>query len=163
MTPVTGTTNLIFPLFSFVVPDFGNIVALRDRMQQEVGRVPFVWCFLMKHIIPHILIILFVNLAQSENADGEPLFGNYSGYPTKPYQILGMLSFVFVLFVFVLGVLFPDLYAPLALPQCKEAEMELSKYMNRNSRLSQSVKLAANDKEDSDKNVEASEVNEQDA
>jgi len=106
---------------------FGNIVALRDRMQTQIGRVPFVWCFLMKHIIPHLLIILFINLAQSTNDDG-PLFGNYGGYETKPYQVLGILTFVFTLFVFAVGVIFPDLYAPLALPQVKEAEMELAKY-----------------------------------
>jgi hypothetical protein len=66
---------------------FGNIVTLRNRMQRYVGRVPFVWCFLMRHIIPNLLLIIFVNLAQSTNSDGDPLFGHYSGYPMKPFQM----------------------------------------------------------------------------
>lgn len=32
-------------------------------------------------------IILFVNLAQSDNGYGEPTVGNYENYPTKPYQV----------------------------------------------------------------------------
>jgi hypothetical protein len=112
---------------------FGNIVALRDRMEIHIGHVPFVWCLLMKHFIPHVLIILFVNLAQStvvsEETDlDKPLLGNYGGYPFAPYQILGILVVVFTLILFLVGVIFPDLYAPLALPQTKEAEMELEKY-----------------------------------
>jgi hypothetical protein len=112
---------------------FGNIVALRDRMQVHIGPVPFVWCVLMKHFIPHVLIILFVNLAQSTVVIGEveleaPLLGNYGGYPNAPYQILGILVVVFTLVLFLVGAIFPDLYAPLALPQTKEAEMELEKY-----------------------------------
>lgn len=106
---------------------FGNVVALRNRMQRYIGRVPFVWCVLMKHFIPHILIILFVNLAQSQNSFG-PLFGNYGGYVMLPFQALGIVCFSFTLFLFVVGVLFPYLYAPLALPQTKEAKMELAKY-----------------------------------
>ena len=49
---------------------FGNILALRDRMQKQIGPVPFIWCVLMRHFIPHILIILFVNLAQSKHIVG---------------------------------------------------------------------------------------------
>ncbi|KAL3931612.1 MAG: hypothetical protein SGARI_004163 [Bacillariaceae sp.] len=107
---------------------FGNIVALRNRMQRYIGRVPFIWCFLMKHIIPHLLIILFVNLAQTKTADGKHLMGGYGGYPMQPFQVLGILTFAFTLFLFLLGLAFPGLYAPLALPQNKEAEMELSRY-----------------------------------
>jgi hypothetical protein len=66
---------------------FGNIVALSNRMQRYIGHVPFIWCFLMRHIIPHLLIILFVNLAQSGNGYGDPLFGNYAGYAKKPFQM----------------------------------------------------------------------------
>ena len=112
---------------------FGNIVALRNRMQRYIGRVPFIWCFLMKHIIPNLLIVLFINLAQTRTDTGKPLMGGYGGYPTTPYQVLGILTFAFTLFVFLLGLAFPNLYAPLALPQTKEAEMELSKYTGRAS------------------------------
>ena len=107
---------------------FGNIVKLRNEMQQVIGKVPFVWCLLMKHFIPHVLIILFVNLAQSEASPGVTQFGGYGGYPTNPYQVLGIIVVVFTLVIFVAGVIFPDLYAPLALPQTEEAKKELEKY-----------------------------------
>lgn len=107
---------------------FGNILSLRDRMQEVIGTVPFIWCVLMKHFIPHVLIILFVNLAQSKTDEGEPLLGNYGGYPDLPYQVLGIIVVAVTLLLFLGGVAFPNLYAPLALPQTDEAKMELSKY-----------------------------------
>jgi len=107
---------------------FGNILLLRDRMQAVIGKVPFVWCLLMKHFIPQVLIILFVNLANSKNADGKSVFGNYSGYPAQPYQVLGIIVVAFTLLIFIVGVLVPGLYAPLALPQTDEAKEELEKY-----------------------------------
>jgi hypothetical protein len=107
---------------------FGNILALRDRMQEVIGPVPFIWCLLMKHFIPHVLIILFVNLAQSKTEDGETLLGNYSGYADHPYQILGIIVVAFTLILFLGGVFFPDIYAPLALPQTDEAKQELNRY-----------------------------------
>jgi solute carrier family 6 GABA transporter-like protein 1 len=101
----------------------GNILALRDRIQPVIGSVPFVWCLLMKHFIPQALIILFINLAQADNGiDGTPKFGNYGAYESRPFQALGMCCFFFALFLFVNGLIFPELYAPLALPQVKEAE-----------------------------------------
>ena len=107
---------------------FGNILSLRDRMQEVIGKVPFIWCVLMKHFIPHVLIVLFVNLAQSKNGDGEPLLGNYGNYPNLPYQVLGIIVVAFTLVLFLGGVIFPNLYAPLALPQTDEAKAELKKY-----------------------------------
>jgi hypothetical protein len=107
----------------------GNIVFLRDRIQPVIGNIPFIWCVLMKHVIPHLLIILFINLAQSDNGEGDAIFGGYGGYATSPFQILGILTWVFALFIFLAGVGFPKLYEPLALPQIKEGEEEMSKYM----------------------------------
>lgn len=107
---------------------FGNILKLRNEMQEVIGPVPFVWCLLMKHFIPHVLIVLFVNLAQSDTDEGKDQLGGYGGYPTNPYQVLGIIVVTFTLVIFVLGVLFPDLYAPLALPQTEEAKKELTKY-----------------------------------
>lgn len=101
----------------------GNILALRNRIQPVIGPIPFIWCFLMKHIIPHILIILFVNLAQSDNGAGEPIFGGYGSYPTGPYQVLGILTFVFALFLFINGLIFPTLYEPLAKPQVHDDDI----------------------------------------
>mmetsp|Transcript_20654 Transcript_20654/g.48744 ORF Transcript_20654/g.48744 Transcript_20654/m.48744 type:complete len:547 (+) Transcript_20654:40-1680(+) len=120
---------------------FGNITSLRDRMQDVIGSVPFIWCVLMKHFIPHVLIVLFVNLAQSKNADGNPTLGNYSDYPNQPYQVLGIIVVAFTLVLFFGGVFFPDLYAPLALPQTAEAKEELEKYAaGTDSAVSEEVK-----------------------
>jgi len=116
------TSSLMYEVY------FGNIVALRDRMQAVIGKVPFIWCLLMKHFIPNILIILFVNLAQTEQEPGKPLLGNYGDYPVTPYQVLGIIVVAFTLFVFLVGVFFPNVYAPLALPQTDEAKEELKKY-----------------------------------
>ena len=107
---------------------FGNILSLRDRMQEVIGPVPFIWCVLMKHFIPHVLIILFVNLAQSKDGNGDTLLGNYGSYPNNPYQVLGIIVVAFTLVLFLGGVIFPTLYAPLALPQTEEAKQELEKY-----------------------------------
>merc|ERR1712025_692578 len=106
---------------------FGNIVALRDRMKGVIGGVPFIWCVLMKHFIPHVLIILFINLAQTKNEDGKPKLGNYGEY-RSPYQVMGCLVVAFTLVLFLVGVFLPNLYAPLALPQTEEAKQELEKY-----------------------------------
>jgi hypothetical protein len=101
---------------------FGNIVRLRDRIQPMLGPIPFVWCFLIKQFIPHILIILFLNLARSDNGAGDPIFGGYGEYADMPYQVLGILTFVFALVVVIIGAIFPKLYEPLAMPQVADYE-----------------------------------------
>merc|ERR1711862_333347 len=69
-----------------------NVFELRDQLSESgVGYLPAIWCILIKHIIPALLLILFVNLAGAKNSDGLPLFGNYGGYVTYPYQFLGIL------------------------------------------------------------------------
>ena len=111
----------------------GNILSLRDRIQPVIGTVPTIWCVLMKHIIPQVLIVLFVNLARSDNGEGEPIFGGYGSYVTWPFQVLGMLTFIFALVIFVVGLAVPNLYAPLAQPQTKEAEELLESYGKKSS------------------------------
>lgn len=131
---------------------FGNIEALRAKIEPVIGRIPFAWVFLMKHFIPHVLIILFVNLAQSETGyatddDGEeipgtnnPQFGHYGHYATRPYQILGIMTFVFASFLFLAGLVLPQLYEPLAMPQTLEAMAELEQYMTKEEYEKLSVK-----------------------
>ena len=69
----------------------------------------------MKQFIPHLILILFINLAAADNAIGESLFGHYGEYVSWPFQILGILAVVFVLFLFVLGLAAPNLYEGLEL------------------------------------------------
>jgi hypothetical protein len=110
-----------------------NILFLTFASPFDNFSVPALWCFLVKQFIPHVLIILFINLAQSDNGvaapDDGPIFGGYGGYEKKPYQVLGILTFVFALFLFLLGLILPDVYAPLALPQNEMAEEEFNKWI----------------------------------
>jgi hypothetical protein len=98
--------------------------------------VPFLWCLLIKQFIPHVLIILFINLAQSNNGvaapDDGPIFGGYGGYENRPYQVLGILTFAFAAFLFLVGLAFPDVYATLAVPQNEKAEEEANKWAEGN-------------------------------
>jgi hypothetical protein len=93
---------------------YGNISRLRDQIQPVIGPIPFIWVILMKNFIPHVLIVLFLNLCASENGAG-----NYGGYAIRPYQLLGLISFIFAIFLFFVGLLVPEVYEPLALPQTK--------------------------------------------
>jgi solute carrier family 6 GABA transporter-like protein 1 len=95
---------------------FKNMFDLKDRIEPVVGWIPRIWCLLIKQFIPHVLLILFINLAQSKTDDGEPSFGGIYGLPTKPFQIIGILCFAFALFLFSVGLLIPSFYDVLAPP-----------------------------------------------
>jgi hypothetical protein len=94
---------------------FGNILDLRDKLSSQIGYLPGVWAFLMKQIIPHIILILFINLAQSEVEGGKSRFGHYGGYTAWPYQILGYGAVIFAFFLFLVGLVVPDVYNGLTL------------------------------------------------
>jgi hypothetical protein len=91
-------------------------VDLRDKIEPVIGHFPYGWCFLNKQFIPQLLLILFVNLSQSPTESGQPVFGHYGSYVTKPFQVLGILTFVFAAAIFTLGFVFPEAYKPLRLP-----------------------------------------------
>jgi hypothetical protein len=40
----------------------GNVLNLRSELEATVGYIPWIWAFLMKHVIPQTLLILFFNL-----------------------------------------------------------------------------------------------------
>lgn len=40
----------------------GNVLRLRSELEATVGYMPWIWAFLMKHVIPQTLLILFFNL-----------------------------------------------------------------------------------------------------
>merc|ERR1712048_564928 len=73
---------------------YGNIGRLRDQIQPVIGYIPFVWVVLIKNFVPHVLIVLFVNLCASSSGAG-----SYGGYAIRPYQLLGLLCFIFAFFV----------------------------------------------------------------
>jgi hypothetical protein len=80
------------------------------------------WAFPIWLVLPEQTIYsptsfdLFVNLSQSPTESGQPVFGHYGSYVTKPFQVLGILTFVFAAAIFTLGFVFPEAYKPLRLP-----------------------------------------------
>lgn len=93
---------------------FGNIGRLRDEIQPVIGYIPVVWMVWIKNLVPHTCILLFCNLLTSANGAG-----NYGDYAIRPYQLTGLLCFMFAFFTFFIGFMVPEVYKPLALPQTK--------------------------------------------
>jgi hypothetical protein len=94
---------------------FRNIMELREKLASTIGFLPTIWAYMIKQMIPHVVLVLFINLAQSTTTDGEPLFGNYGGYVSWPFQIIGYGTVVFAFGLFLIGFAAPDLYAGLSL------------------------------------------------
>jgi hypothetical protein len=92
---------------------FGNMRDYKNTMEPVIGWVPTAWCLLVKHFIPQVLLILFINLATSENDDGKSVFGRYGDYPMEPYQAIGIFVVCLSIAVFFVGLLFPDVYSGL--------------------------------------------------
>jgi hypothetical protein len=99
---------------------FANMFDLKEKLEPVIGYVPSIWCILVRHLIPHILLILFINLARAHNDVGQSLFGHYGQFATWPYQVLGMLTAVFAFFLFLIGVAAPKTMAWLDLPPEKQ-------------------------------------------
>jgi len=89
---------------------FGNIMALREELKISVGFLPKIWAYMMKQFIPHIILILFFNLAVAKREDGSPQFSGYGEYTQWPYQIMGYGVTFFAIFIFALGLIVPDIY-----------------------------------------------------
>lgn len=89
---------------------FGNVMDLRKQLSETVGFLPSVWAIMIKQFIPHILLILFINLARSKGG-----LGTYGGYSQWPYQIIGYGCMLFAAVVFLVGFTCPDLYNGLSL------------------------------------------------
>ena len=43
---------------------FGNIFELKNLIAPVVGWIPGLWCYMIKMFLPHLLLLLWVNLAQ---------------------------------------------------------------------------------------------------
>ena len=105
----------------------GNVMDLKNQLSGVVGYMPWMWAFMMKQMIPHILLILFINLCVAENDDGDSLFGHYEGYVAWPFQVLGILCVCFAAILVLIGVAKPEVYFGFDIPAKKElAEAEAS-------------------------------------
>lgn len=47
----------------------GNVINLTKELESSVW-IPLAWPFLLKHFIPQVLLILFINLAFAKNDSG---------------------------------------------------------------------------------------------
>jgi len=93
-----------------------NVMDFKAELSSVVGWIPDMWAWMMKLVIPHILLILFINLCLSDNGSGEPLFGNYGDYVKWPYQVLGILCVVFAASLALIGAVVPELFEGADLP-----------------------------------------------
>jgi len=94
---------------------FDNIFDFKKKVEPVVGYCPYVWCILIKQIVPHVLIVILVNLIDSKVVsegvfEGKSVFGHYGHYPYAPYQTLGILTFCFVAFLFLIGAIYPPIF-----------------------------------------------------
>lgn len=93
----------------------GNMWHLKGELLGVIRYIPDIWFFLIKHFIPQVLLLLFVNLAASDAKTKDGLvigsqFGHYGNY-NPGYQALGIFVFAVSLLILVVGMVAPDLYA----------------------------------------------------
>jgi hypothetical protein len=92
---------------------FSNVFALKNHVQPTLQYIPDIWAYQIKGLIPHLLIIVFINAVATEE-NGKSVFYNYGGYPHRPYQAMGVVCLAFAFVLFLVGFLYPQIYAPLA-------------------------------------------------
>jgi len=96
---------------------FKNVQDYVEKIKKQIGYMPFIWGVLIKHVIPPVLIVVFVLGAVATNSEGESVFGHYGGYVAWPYQILGVLTFCFTAATMLVGAAAPNLYNWTFVPQ----------------------------------------------
>jgi len=106
---------------------FENVINLKNQLEPVVGWIPTLWAVMMKQMIPHVLLILFFNMATTNNAEGDPKYGNYGSYETWPFQVIGILCTVTAAAVVLIGLAAPKLFegADLVFRQRQEMEDKL--------------------------------------
>jgi hypothetical protein len=110
---------------------FGNMEALKVNLESSMGgsTLPQLWYILLKRVVPHLLLLVFlkkllmlVEVYPTRPSDDSLVlatvmaFGNYGGYPTHPYQVVGLSLFGSVLALLLLGFVCPHIFAPLLPP-----------------------------------------------
>ena len=99
---------------------YKNVQDYVEKIKKQIGYMPFIWGVLIKHVIPPVLIVVFVLGAVATNSEGESVFGHYGGYVAWPYQILGVLAFCFTAATILVGAAAPNLYDWTFAPQVEE-------------------------------------------
>ena len=95
---------------------FKNVIDFKNDLSEVVGYLPAAWALIVKHFVPSAILILFSLGCDGVTATGQKELGHYGGYPTAPYQVLGILIVVFAGFLFVSSIIFPRMYEALKKP-----------------------------------------------
>ncbi|KAL3916975.1 MAG: hypothetical protein SGILL_004930 [Bacillariaceae sp.] len=103
----------------------GNILHLRSELESATGYMPWIWAFLMKHIIPQSLLVLFLNLFFAKTDYGNIEFGNYGNYEVWPYQVLGVSCTLLIFGIVFAGMAYSKLFNMfMKTPEHEEKEPE---------------------------------------
>jgi len=104
------------------------VIVLKDRLSTNIGPLPTVWAFSVKHMMPSILLICFINLCASKQEDerARSVFAHYGNFEAAPYQIIGIAIVILTMLLFVVGVTFPDVYQMLVRPEISDYVDELN-------------------------------------
>lgn len=109
-----------------------NVLSLRDRISTSLETpLPTIWALGIKFFVAPILLICFFNLCNSKMADGTPVFGGYEGYPTYPFQFIGILIVCLALGFLSLGALAPQVLAGVLRNDIKESVKKLNEPLSK--------------------------------
>lgn len=103
----------------------GNMLHLRSELIGVVRYIPLLWFFMIRHIVPQLLLILFANLASSRNEEMAANFGNYASLPVR-FQVLGIFLFSVAIGIIVIGFVFPSFYACFDITTIPDEDIDLS-------------------------------------
>lgn len=88
----------------------GNVLKLRKDLVGVIRYIPLLWFFMVRHLLPQLLLVLFANLATSDNGeDGRRKFGHYGAFP-RGFQIIGICVFVVACAIIFVGAVYPRAY-----------------------------------------------------
>lgn len=88
----------------------GNMLKFRKDLVGVVHYIPLLWFFMIRHVVPPLLLILFANLSASKTKEDKSEFGHYEAFPTG-YQAFGIAIFSCSCFIIALGLVFPNFYS----------------------------------------------------
>ena len=88
----------------------GNIMELKTELETSVGYIPKAWAVVMKHLIPQVLLVLFVNLSLAKTEKGNWELGSYGDYLVWPFQFIGLSEVLFVASIVIIGFVKADLF-----------------------------------------------------
>jgi hypothetical protein len=127
----SSNERILHPRDYYLDFSFGNMEALKVNLESSMGgaKLPQIWYILLKRVVPHLLLLVFLKkllmmvvVFPTHPSDNTLMyttamaFGSYGGYPTQPYQVIGLSLFGTVVALLLLGFVCPHIFAPLIPP-----------------------------------------------